>query len=182
MPTTSNERLRSGIDRLLVETTVRLRHCTDVDLAMVGRVEPHSQELTILCVEGARTHALVGLTMGPGVGVGGLAIARGKHVSTVGHQPHANRPHEPDCEFDSDGIRSMLAVPTYFKGKAVAVLYIAERSEVALDGAKSKAVISTARWLERFYAEAAEMKAADRQHEFTVRTRNFFQLDKELSS
>ncbi|MBO1331333.1 GAF domain-containing protein [Streptomyces sp. VRA16 Mangrove soil] len=137
---------------------VRLRRGTGLPVAF-GGLAAGSGQLRIGELSGAATHALRGLAVAAGNGLGGktLSLARACAVSDYHGSRHIS--HEYDSAVAAEGLRSVLAVPVVVRRRVRGVLYGALRTAQPLGDRVLNAAMAAARDVEQALLARDEAQA-----------------------
>ncbi|OYD67182.1 GAF domain-containing protein [Rhodococcus sp. OK302] len=116
----------SALDRALTQ----VQHRSGLAVAFAGRVS--SETLRITNLRGNRCEALYGLSLPPGVGLGGKATTLGRPVSVRDYSCARAITHEYDSAVAREGLRALIAVPARVHGQVRAVLYGGVRTAMSI--------------------------------------------------
>jgi DNA-binding CsgD family transcriptional regulator len=119
----------------------RIRRATGLPVAFGGAVSAGGRTLRLTDFAGTLTHALNGLLITPGNGLGGrvVATARPGRVEDYAADPRIS--HEYDKPVTTEGLRAIAAVPVAMGNSVLAVLYAGTREPLAV-GARALDVMS----------------------------------------
>ncbi|WP_433604710.1 GAF domain-containing protein [Prescottella agglutinans] len=126
-------------------------------VVFAGRVQ--SGTLRISNLRGNRSEALRGLSLPPGVGLGGRATTLGRPVSVRDYSCALAITHEYDSAVAREGLRALVAVPARVHGRVSAVLYGGIRSAMSIGDRAIADLVAAGRQLSRDL-EAAPAGAA----------------------
>lgn len=133
----------SALDRALAQAQRR----SGLTVVFAGRVR--SGTLRISNLRGNRCEALRGLSLPPGVGLGGRATTLGRPVTVQDYTCARAITHEYDSAVEREGLRALIAVPARVNGQVSAVLYGAVRAAVSIDDRAIDELVSVGRQLIR---------------------------------
>ncbi|MFE0105937.1 response regulator transcription factor [Streptomyces sp. NPDC059009] len=145
---------------------VRLRRGTDLPVAFGGLIEDTvdaadtgtgrgtvgqrgGRRVRIAELSGTGTHVLRGLTIASGSGLGGKAIALSRPCAVTDYRVSRHISHEYDVAVETEGLRSVLAVPVVVRRRVRGVLYGALRSAQPLGDRALAAAVAAARDVEQ---------------------------------
>lgn len=105
----------------------RIRRATGLPVAFGGTVAAQGRTMRLTEFAGTLTHALNGLVITVGNGLGGrvVATARPDRVEDYAADPRIN--HEYDKPVTDEGLRAIAAVPVAMGNSVLAVLYAGTR-------------------------------------------------------
>lgn len=146
----------SDDDRQLKRAIEALRHTTDVDLTF-GGVVTRGRHAQLTEFAGNSTRALMGLTLGFGMGLGGKAVALHRPIAVNDYANSKRISHHYDLMVAAEGIRAVVAAPVVVNRTVRAVMYGAVRQSVGLGDRTVDAVMDTARALEQNLAVRDEV-------------------------
>lgn len=106
---------------------------------------------------GNSTRALMGLTLGFGMGLGGKAVALHRPIAVNDYANSKRISHHYDLLVAAEGIRAVVAAPVVVNRTVRAVMYGAVRQSVGLGDRTVDAVMETARALEQNLAVRDEV-------------------------
>ncbi|NEA66181.1 response regulator transcription factor [Streptomyces sp. SID12488] len=106
---------------------------------------------------GNSTRALMGLTLGFGMGLGGKAVALHRPIAVNDYANSKRISHHYDLMVAAEGIRAVVAAPVVVNRTVRAVMYGAVRQSVGLGDRTVDAVMDTARALEQNLAVRDEV-------------------------
>lgn len=112
----------------LADAARRLRVLANLDVTFRGKFATDRRSFTLTGLHGCRTAALRGLSIQPGAGVGGKAMAQVRPVVVDDYTRADDISHQYDRAVGAEGIRAMLAVPVRTDHGVVGVLYGGIRS------------------------------------------------------
>lgn len=142
---TQGEQARAG-DGLLFDSALTLvRRRTGVDLAFGGQVS--AGELCLSEFRGALTRGLVGLRVGPGLGLGGHVLTAGQPARVSDYENATSITHDYDDPVLGEGIRGVLASPVLVRGSVRGVLYAGVRTDSVLANKATDALTQVSRQL-----------------------------------
>lgn len=138
----------------------RLRRGGGLPIAFGGLFEG-TRQFRIAELAGTATHALLGLTITTGNGLGGKAMALSRPVCVSDYPASRVISHEYDAAVAEEGLRCVLAVPVVVRRRVRGVLYGALRQPMALGERTLSVAVEAARELEQALAvrDAAEEEA-----------------------
>lgn len=142
----------------------RLRRTSSVPVAFAG-MTGEGRGFRISEMTGTRTHALRGLAIAPGNGLGGKAVTLARPASVTDYRSSRVISHEYDAAVATEGLRSVLAVPVVVRRRVRGVLYAALRESLALGDRALDTAADAVRELEQTLAvrEEAQRLAAVQQ-------------------
>jgi DNA-binding CsgD family transcriptional regulator len=110
----------------------RIRRATGLPVAFGGAVSAEGRTMRLTDFTGTLTHALNGLVITAGNGLGGrvVATARPGRVEDYAADPRIS--HEYDKPVTAEGLRAIAAVPVAMGGSVLAVLYAGTREPLAV--------------------------------------------------
>ncbi|ELP63342.1 response regulator transcription factor [Streptomyces turgidiscabies] len=146
----------SDDDRQLKRAIESLRHTTDVDLTF-GGVVTRGRHAQLTEFAGNSTRALMGLTLGFGMGLGGKAVALHRPIAVNDYANSKRISHHYDLMVAAEGIQAVVAAPVVVNRTVRAVMYGAVRQSVGLGDRTVDAVMDTARALEQNLAVRDEV-------------------------
>ncbi|MDX2547421.1 response regulator transcription factor [Streptomyces sp. WI04-05B] len=146
----------SDDDRQLKRAIDELRHTTDVDLTF-GGVVTRGRHAQLTEFAGNSTRALMGLTLGFGMGLGGKAVALHRPIAVNDYANSKRISHHYDLMVAAEGIQAVVAAPVVVNRTVRAVMYGAVRQSVGLGDRTVDAVMDTARALEQNLAVRDEV-------------------------
>ncbi|WP_329267170.1 helix-turn-helix transcriptional regulator [Streptomyces sp. NBC_01451] len=146
----------SDDDRQLRRAIDSLRHTTGVDLTF-GGVVTRGRHAQLTEFAGNSTRALMGLTLGFGMGLGGKAVALHRPIAVNDYANSKRISHHYDLMVAAEGIRAVVAAPVVVNRTVRAVMYGAVRQSVGLGDRTVDAVMDTARALEQNLAVRDEV-------------------------
>ncbi|WP_371664470.1 response regulator transcription factor [Streptomyces sp. NBC_00280] len=146
----------SDDDRQLKRAIDSLRHATGVDLTF-GGVVTRGRHAQLTEFAGNSTRALMGLTLGFGMGLGGKAVALHRPIAVNDYANSKRISHHYDLLVAAEGIRAVVAAPVVVNRTVRAVMYGAVRQSVGLGDRTVDAVMETARALEQNLAVRDEV-------------------------
>jgi DNA-binding CsgD family transcriptional regulator len=146
----------SDDDRQLKRAIDVLRHTTGVDLTF-GGVVTRGRHAQLTEFAGNSTRALMGLTLGFGMGLGGKAVALHRPIAVNDYANSRRISHHYDLMVAAEGIRAVVAAPVVVNRTVRAVMYGAVRQSVGLGDRTVDAVMDTARALEQNLAVRDEV-------------------------
>ena len=146
----------SDDDRQLKRAIDVLRHTTGVDLTF-GGVVTRGRHAQLTEFAGNSTRALMGLTLGFGMGLGGKAVALHRPIAVNDYANSRQISHHYDLMVAAEGIRAVVAAPVVVNRTVRAVMYGAVRQSVGLGDRTVDAVMDTARALEQNLAVRDEV-------------------------
>lgn len=111
-----------------------------------------SRQFRISELAGTTTHALQGLAITPGNGLGGKVLTVPRPVSVADYPVSRAISHEYDAAVGMEHLRSMLAVPVVVHRRVRGVLYGAVRQPLAIGDRALAAAMEAARELEQSLA------------------------------
>ncbi|MFI7383797.1 response regulator transcription factor [Streptomyces sp. NPDC049813] len=126
---------------------VRLRRGTGLPVAF-GGLTPTAGQVRIAELSGAATHALRGLAVSAGNGLGGKALSLARACAVTDYQDSRHISHEYDAAVAAEGLRSVLAVPVVVRHRVRGVLYGALRAAQPLGDRVLTAAVMAARDVE----------------------------------
>ncbi|MFC7303052.1 response regulator transcription factor [Streptomyces monticola] len=144
---------------------VRLRRATGLPVAFGGLIE-EGLRLRIGELSGAATGALRGLGVSNGSGLGGKTLALGRPCAVTDYRTSRHISHEYDSAVETEGLRSVLAVPVVVRRRVRGVLYGALRTAQPLGDRALTAAVDAARDIEQALVvrdEAHALLAAARE-------------------
>ncbi|KOV61311.1 response regulator [Streptomyces sp. NRRL WC-3618] len=147
----------SDDDRQLKRAIDVLRHTTGVDLTF-GGVVARGRHAQLTEFVGNSTRALIGLTLGFGMGLGGKAVALHRPIAVNDYANSRRISHHYDLMVAEEGIRAMVAAPVVVNRTVRAVMYGAVRQSVGLGDRTVDAVMDSARALEQNLAVRDEVR------------------------
>ncbi|MDX3456541.1 LuxR C-terminal-related transcriptional regulator [Streptomyces sp. ME02-8801-2C] len=147
----------SDDDRQLKRSIDALRHTAGVDLTF-GGVVTRGRHAQLTEFAGNSTRALMGLTLGFGMGLGGKAVALHRPVAVNDYANSRQISHHYDLMVAAEGIRAVVAAPVVVNRTVRAVMYGAVRQSVGLGDRTVDAVMDTARTLEQNLAVRDEVR------------------------
>ncbi|HEV7624884.1 MAG TPA: LuxR C-terminal-related transcriptional regulator [Streptomyces sp.] len=109
----------------------RMRRTSGVSVAFAG-MTGEGRGFRISELSGTTTHALRGLAIAPGNGLGGKAVALARPASVTDYRSSRVISHEYDAAVAMEGLRSVLAVPVVVRRRVRGVVYAALRESLAL--------------------------------------------------
>ncbi|WP_246842726.1 LuxR C-terminal-related transcriptional regulator [Allokutzneria sp. NRRL B-24872] len=127
---------------------VQLRRDTGLPIALGGILGARGR-LRLSEQVGTTTSALRGLTLEPGVGLGGKVAALGRPIALNDYSTASVITHEYDAAVSLEGIRSVVAAPVVVRRKVRAVLYAAARTSTVMGDRLMGSVVDAARTLEQ---------------------------------
>lgn len=133
----------------------RLRRTSSVPVAFAG-MTGEGRGFRISEMTGTRTHALRGLAIAPGNGLGGKAVALARPASVTDYRSSRVISHEYDAAVATEGLRSVLAVPVVVRRRVRGVLYAALRESLALGDRALDTAADAVRELEQTLAVREE--------------------------
>lgn len=133
----------SALDRTLALAQRR----SGFDVVFAGRVR--SGTLRISNLRGNRCEALRGLSLPPGVGLGGRATTLGRPVSVQDYSCARAITHEYDSAVAREGLRALVAIPTHVHGQVSAVLYGGVRAPMSIGDRAVDDLVTVGRQLSR---------------------------------
>jgi len=116
----------SDLDRALAAVQER----SGFAVVFAGRVR--SGTLRISNLRGNRSEALRGLSLPPGVGLGGKATTLGRPVSVRDYSCALAITHEYDSAVAREGLRALVAVPARVHGQVSVVIYGGVRAAMSI--------------------------------------------------
>ncbi|WP_425244712.1 response regulator transcription factor [Streptomyces citrinus] len=133
---------------------VRLRRGTGLPVAFGGLTAGAGRagqagQVRIAELSGAATHALRGLTVAAGNGLGGKALTLARACAVTDYHGSRHISHEYDFAVATEGLRSVLAVPVVVRRRVRGVLYGALRSAQPLGDRALSAAMAAARDVEQ---------------------------------
>ncbi|WP_198655122.1 helix-turn-helix transcriptional regulator [Streptomyces geranii] len=146
----------SDDDRQLRRAIEGLRDSTGVDLTF-GGVVTRGRHAQLTEFAGHSTRALMGLTLGFGMGLGGKAVALHRPIAVNDYANSKRISHHYDLMVAAEGIRAVVAAPVVVNRTVRAVMYGAVRQSVGLGDRTVDAVMDTARALEQNLAVRDEV-------------------------
>ncbi len=146
----------SDDERQLKRAIDSLRHTTGVDLTF-GGVVTRGRHAQLTEFAGNSTRALMGLTLGFGMGLGGKAVALHRPIAVNDYANSRRISHHYDLMVAAEGIRAVVAAPVVVNRTVRAVMYGAVRQSVGLGDRTVDAVMDTARALEQNLAVRDEV-------------------------
>ena len=110
----------------------RIRRISGLPVAFGGLVSADGRAVRLTDFAGTATHALHGLLVTAGNGLGGrvIATARPGRVEDYAADPRIS--HEYDVPVTAEGLRAIAAVPVAMGGSVLAVLYAGTREPLAV--------------------------------------------------
>ncbi|MFI6644881.1 response regulator transcription factor [Streptomyces sp. NPDC050504] len=134
-----------------------LRRATGLPVAFGGLLsDPH--RLRIAELTGAASHALRGLAISAGTGLGGKSIALSRPCAVTDYPASRHISHEYDGPVAAEGLRAVLAVPVVVRRRVRGVLYGALREPLALGDRTFDAAMAAARDVEQALAVRDEVE------------------------
>ncbi|MEE1753809.1 helix-turn-helix transcriptional regulator [Streptomyces sp. SP18CS02] len=127
---------------------LRLRRATGLHAAFGGLLDD-PRRMRIGELSGTHTHALRGLAISTGHGLGGKSIALSRPCSVVDYPSSRHISHEYDGAVAAEGLRSVIAVPVVVRRKVRGVLYGALRAPLPLGERVLDAAVAAARDVEQ---------------------------------
>ncbi|WP_394429221.1 response regulator transcription factor [Streptomyces sp. SGAir0957] len=137
---------------------VRLRRGTGLPVAF-GGLTPSAGQVRIAELSGTATHALRGLAVSAGNGLGGKALTLARACAVTDYQGSRHISHEYDAAVEAEGLRSVLAVPVVVRRRVRGVLYGALRSAQPLGDRALNAAVMAARDVEQALVVRDEARA-----------------------
>ncbi|MFJ9175448.1 response regulator transcription factor [Streptomyces sp. NPDC102360] len=135
---------------------VRLRRGTGLPVAFggltagAGRAAGQAAgQVRIAELSGAATHALRGLGVAAGSGLGGKALSLARACAVTDYQGSRHISHEYDAAVAAEGLHSVLAVPVVVRRRVRGVLYGALRTARPLGDRALDAAMAAARDVEQ---------------------------------
>jgi PAS domain S-box-containing protein len=115
---------RAEVFQRIVDHARALCHC---DLAFLAPCDRETGLATIVAVSGARTEALVSLTITPGKGTGGKVLETGESFTTEDylHDPRISKDYADAAV--QEGFVSQAVVPLRFRGAITGLLWVVNR-------------------------------------------------------
>jgi len=136
----------------------RLRRTAGVPVAFAGMTAGEGRGFRISELTGTNTHALRGLAIAPGSGLGGKAVALARPASVTDYRTSRVISHEYDAAVATEGLRSVLAVPVVVRRRVRGVLYAALRQSLALGDRALDTAADAVRELEQTLAVREEAR------------------------
>jgi LuxR family transcriptional regulator, regulator of acetate metabolism len=133
----------------------RLRCRSGVPVAF-GGLGAEGRGFRISEMTGTTTHALRGLAIAPGNGLGGKALTLARPASVSDYRSSRVISHEYDAAVAAEGLRSVLAVPVVVRRRVRGVLYAALRESLALGDRALETAAHAVRDLEQTLAVREE--------------------------
>ncbi|MFH8612178.1 response regulator transcription factor [Streptomyces sp. NPDC018029] len=127
---------------------LRLRRGTGLPVAFGGLLDGPGQ-VRIGELSGTGTHALRGLAISSGNGLGGKAVALSRPCAVTDYHVSRHISHEYDAAVAAEGLRSVLAVPVVVRRRVRGVLYGALRAAQPLGDRTLSAAVAAARDVEQ---------------------------------
>ncbi|MGA4845859.1 LuxR C-terminal-related transcriptional regulator [Streptomyces sp. G5(2025)] len=137
---------------------LRLRRGTGLPIAFAGLVEGQRQ-VRIGELSGTETRALYGLAVSSGNGLGGKALALSRPCAVTDYSVSRHISHEYDAAVETEGLRSVLAVPVVVRHRVRGVLYGALRAAQPLGDRALSVAVAAARDVERALVVRDEVRA-----------------------
>lgn len=134
----------------------RLRRTAAVPVAFAGMTAGEGRGFRISELTGTNTHALRGLAIAPGSGLGGKAVTLARPASVTDYRTSRVISHEYDAAVATEGLRSVLAVPVVVHRRVRGVLYAALRQSLALGDRALDTAADAVRELEQTLAVREE--------------------------
>ncbi|MER5179422.1 helix-turn-helix transcriptional regulator [Streptomyces sp. NPDC002896] len=128
---------------------LRLRRATGLPVAFGGLVESGGRHVRISELSGTATGALRALAVSTGNGLGGKTLALSRPCAVTDYSVSRQISHEYDVAVETEGLRSVLAVPVVVRRRVRGVLYGALRSAQPLGDRTLGAAVSAARDVEQ---------------------------------
>ncbi|MEV5612391.1 helix-turn-helix transcriptional regulator [Streptomyces sp. NPDC052225] len=133
---------------------VRLRRGTGLPVAFGGLTASAGRagvagQVRLAELSGAATHALRGLVVTAGNGLGGKALTLARACAVTDYHDSRHISHEYDFAVAAEGLRSVLAVPVVVRRRVRGVLYGALRSAQPLGDRTLSAAMAAARDVEQ---------------------------------
>ncbi|MEU2559899.1 LuxR C-terminal-related transcriptional regulator [Streptomyces longispororuber] len=141
---------------------VRLRRATGLPVAFGGLVDTDAgvvPRLRIRELSGTGTHALSGLGIGTGHGLGGKALALARPCAVTDYSSSRHISHEYDGAVAAEGLRAVLAVPVVVRRRVRGLLYGALRAPQPLGDRVLAAAVAAARDVEQALVARDEARA-----------------------
>lgn len=133
----------------------RVRRTSGLPVVFAGMLgDGHGFRISELT--GTTTHALSGLAIAPGSGLGGKAVALGRPASVSDYRSSRVISHEYDGAVAREGLRSVLAVPVVVRRRVRGVLYAALRESLELGDRALESAADAVRELEQTLAVREE--------------------------
>ncbi len=129
----------------------RMRRASGLPVAFGGLLptDGHGRRLRIAELSGAATHALHGLVVTAGSGLGGKSMALSRPCAVTDYHASRHISHEYDVAVAAEGLRAVLAVPVVVHRKVRGVLYAALREAMPLGDRALNAAMAAARDVEQ---------------------------------
>ncbi|OAH09386.1 bacterial regulatory protein, luxR family [Streptomyces jeddahensis] len=128
---------------------LRLRRATGLPVAFGGLVESGGRHMRISELSGTATGALRALAVSSGNGLGGKTLALSRPCAVTDYSVSRQISHEYDVAVETEGLRSVLAVPVVVRRRMRGVLYGALRSAQPLGDRMLGAAVAAARDVEQ---------------------------------
>ncbi|MYW66673.1 GAF domain-containing protein [Streptomyces sp. SID8379] len=126
----------------------RLRRGTGLPVAF-GGLTAGAGQVRIGELSGAATHALRGLAVAAGNGLGGKTLSLARACAVTDYHGSRHISHEYDTAVAAEGLRSVLAVPVVVRRRVRGVLYGALRTAQPLGDRVLNAAMAAARDVEQ---------------------------------
>lgn len=148
----------SGAAVELRAALVRLRRGTGLPVAFGGLIND-ARGLRIGELTGTATTSLQGLAVAPGSGLGGKAHALARACAVTDYSNSRHISHEYDVAVNTEGLRSVLAVPVVVRRQVRGILYGALRTAQPLGERTLDAAVAAARDVEQALVVRDEARA-----------------------
>ncbi|WFR71064.1 helix-turn-helix transcriptional regulator [Prescottella defluvii] len=136
---------RLDVDSDLNRALAAAQERSGLAVVFAGRVR--SGTLRISNLRGNRSEALRGLSLPPGIGLGGRATALGRPVSVRDYSCALAITHEYDSAVAREGLRALVAVPARVHGHVSVVLYGGVRAAMSIGDRAVADLVTVARQL-----------------------------------
>ncbi|MFF2849101.1 response regulator transcription factor [Streptomyces sp. NPDC058001] len=128
---------------------LRLRRASGLPVAFGGLVESGGRQIRIREMTGTATAALRALAVSSGNGLGGKAIALSRPCAVTDYSSSRHISHEYDMAVETEGLRSVLAVPVVVRRRVRGVVYGALRAAQPLGDRTLGLAVAAARDVEQ---------------------------------
>ncbi len=130
----------------------RVQRHADVPVTFAGLGAEDGGGFRIFELSGTRTQVLHGLSISPGNGLGGKAVALARPAAVTDYHGSRHISHEYDAAVGAEGLCSLLAFPIVVRRRVRGVLYAALRQPLALGDRVMDATAEAVRELEHALA------------------------------
>ena len=142
----------------LLRTLADFRAVGRMDVAFGGPVQPNGTALEITGLHGAMTRALQGLRIRAGDGLGGKALLMARPVSVAHYYSARGITHHYDQPVRQEQLETVTALPIVVDRVPRMVVYLANRTQVALGDVWYDAFLPLVRKVEREIAVDDEVR------------------------